>query len=171
VKGFLPQAEYFFTSVELFPIRKIGILSVAVCAPICKTGCMTQPIPENVQAFIVQSIDSIAQLEALLLLRSDSAQSWSAASIAHRLYISEAETRALLDVLTARGLLRIIAGKPGLYQYETDLPENDAMIGQVAELYARYLVPVTRLIHSKPQTRIQQFADAFRVRKDKKDGS
>ena len=41
------------------------------------------------------------------------------------------------------------------------------MVGQVADLYSRYLVPVTNLIHTKKTSRIQEFADAFRIRKDK----
>ena len=41
------------------------------------------------------------------------------------------------------------------------------MLERLAEIYAKHLVPVTNLIHSKPKPRIQEFADAFRLRKDK----
>jgi len=40
------------------------------------------------------------------------------------------------------------------------------MLERTAEAYAKHLVPVTNLIHSKPKPRIQEFADAFRFRKD-----
>jgi hypothetical protein len=40
------------------------------------------------------------------------------------------------------------------------------MIDHVAEVYDRYLIPVTHLIHAKPRTRVHAFADAFRLRKD-----
>jgi hypothetical protein len=36
----------------------------------------------------------------------------------------------------------------------------------LADVYARYLVPVTNLIHAKPKSRVQEFADAFKLRKD-----
>jgi hypothetical protein len=42
------------------------------------------------------------------------------------------------------------------------------MTGRAVELYSRQLVPVTHLIHSKPRpARVQEFAEAFRLRKDK----
>jgi len=39
------------------------------------------------------------------------------------------------------------------------------MVERVADVYARYLVPVTNLIHAKPQIKVQKFADAFKLRK------
>ena len=41
-----------------------------------------------------------------------------------------------------------------------------SMIDQLAEIYAKNLVEVTNLIHSKIGKRAQQFADAFKWRKD-----
>jgi hypothetical protein len=43
------------------------------------------------------------------------------------------------------------------------------MVGEVVEAYSKYLIPVTNLIHSKPQTRVQQFAEAFKLRKQEDD--
>ena len=43
---------------------------------------------------------------------------------------------------------------------------RDHLSLRVAELYARYLIPVTQLIHAKPLTRVQEFADAFKLKKD-----
>jgi hypothetical protein len=40
------------------------------------------------------------------------------------------------------------------------------MIARLADVYARHLIPVTNLIHSKPR-RIREFADAFKLRKDR----
>jgi hypothetical protein len=40
------------------------------------------------------------------------------------------------------------------------------MVDRLAELYSKYLIPVTHLIHSKPQTRVREFADAFKLRKE-----
>ena len=40
------------------------------------------------------------------------------------------------------------------------------MIDRVAETYTRQLVDITNLIHSKTSKKAQQFADAFKWRKD-----
>jgi hypothetical protein len=45
-------------------------------------------IPDDVRAFLLQHLDAIAQLEALLLLRADPTCAWSAETIAKRLYIT-----------------------------------------------------------------------------------
>ncbi len=123
-------------------------------------------IPGDVQQFILQHIDSIAQLEGLLLLRNDRSVEWSARAVADRLYISEPEATAVLTQLASRELVGGRKGKPARYIYQPKTPDLGEMVDRVADIYAKYLVPVTHLVHSKPKTRIQEFSDAFWLRKD-----
>lgn len=44
-------------------------------------------IPTDVEQFIRKRIDSVAQLEALLLLRSNDQVNWSVDAVAKRLYV------------------------------------------------------------------------------------
>jgi hypothetical protein len=122
-------------------------------------------IPDDVQAFLLKYIDSIAQLEALLLLRANATLEWTAEMLAKRLYISAQDTAVLLERLHADGFLVALQSTPRSYQYQPASNELAHMVDRVADLYAKYLVPVTNLIHSKPRTRVQEFADAFRLRK------
>ena len=124
-----------------------------------------QLIPEGVQRFILRKIDSIAQLEGLLTFYADPQLKGSAAFVAKRLYIDEAEALLLLDDLCAGGFISAVGD--GTYRYDPRTDEIRDMVVQVADLYSRYLVPVTNLIHTKKTSRIQEFADAFRIRKDK----
>jgi len=39
------------------------------------------------------------------------------------------------------------------------------MVDRIADVYSKYLIPVTNLIHSKPENKVQKFADAFNLRK------
>jgi hypothetical protein len=123
-------------------------------------------IPQDVQQFVLQNIDSIAQLEGLLLLRSDPAKAWSAADLAQRLYIGEPETAQLLAQLLARELLAVTGSTPLVYSYRPKTADLEQMVDRLAKVYAKYLVPVTHLVHSKPRSRIQEFSDAFWIRKD-----
>jgi len=91
---------------------------------------------------------------------------WSISAVAQRLYITEQETSILLARLHAEGLIVAQEGEPLKYQYQPSSVELGEMVKRVAEIYAKHLVPVTKLIHSKPRTRIQEFADAFKLRKD-----
>ena len=63
------------------------------------------------------------------------------------------------------GFVSADAKDPSLYRYRPNSKELKVMLDRLAEIYARHLVPVTNLIHSKPKSRIQEFADAFQLRK------
>ena len=123
-------------------------------------------IPDDIRQFILTSIDSIAQLEALLLLRASPQEKWGVSAVAKRLYITEQETNSLLANLCEQGLVSASGPESGEYVYQPQSTHLAQMVDRVAELYTKHLVPVTNLIHSKPRTRIQEFADAFRLRKD-----
>ena len=123
-------------------------------------------IPEDISQFVIEKIESVAQLEALLLLRNTPDTGWSLQALAARLYISEEQTAGVLVVLRAQGFVSADAKDPSLYRYRPNSKELKVMLDRLAEIYARHLVPVTNLIHSKPKSRIQEFADAFKLRKD-----
>lgn len=125
---------------------------------------MTQgPVPQEVASFIQRNIDSIADLEALLILRERSGAPWGTSEIAARLYVSERYAQEVMERLRARNL---IVPAEGGYRYVAR-PELEPVIGGLAEYYATHLIPVTNLIHAKSTDRIRQFAEAFKFKKDK----
>jgi hypothetical protein len=126
-----------------------------------------QFIPEDLARFILDKIDSVAQLEALLLLRGDPNREWRAGNLAARLYIGEEQTHELLLALRAQGFVAVNAQDTSLYRFQPATSELGQMLERLVAIYAKHLVPVTNLIHSKPKPRVQEFADAFRLRKDK----
>ena len=125
-------------------------------------------IQDDVAQFIIENIDSIAQLEALLLLRRNRETGWSVPTVASWLYIDEKQTAELLMALCQRGFAEQRERDPFLYQYQPSSNELGQKVDQVAEIYSKHLIAVTHLVHSKPKSRIQEFADAFNFRKDKK---
>jgi hypothetical protein len=122
-------------------------------------------IPEDVRGFISKNIDSIAQLEGLLLLRANPAIQYNVRTIAERLYISDEESEWLLHDLHENGL--IAKNQSSEYFYQPQSSELLSMVEKLADIYSRYLLAVTHFIHSKSKSRIQEFANAFRIRKDK----
>ena len=121
------------------------------------------PIPADLRDFILRYIDSVAHLEALLLLRANPETAWGAAAVAARLYSSAEQAGEVLAQLCDEHLL---VCEDGIYRYAGQPPEHLTMIDRLAESYAKQLIPITNLIHSKPR-RIRQFADAFKFRKDR----
>jgi hypothetical protein len=121
------------------------------------------PIPAELRDFILKFIDSVAHLEALLLLRANPQTAWEAPAVAARLYTSTDQAGEVLAQLCSE---RLLVCENNRYRYEGQAPEHLAMIDRLAESYAKHLIPITNLIHSKPR-RIREFADAFKFRKDR----
>lgn len=125
-----------------------------------------EDIPDDVRRFILTGIASVPYLEALLLARDAPEQEWDAKSLAQRLYISESAAAELLATMHAASLLACLDGETPHYRYH---PESEALrdiVDRVAAVYARNLIEVTNLIHSNSGRKAQQFADAFKWRKD-----
>src|SRR5262245_45212297 len=91
-------------------------------------------IPDDVRVFLLQHIDSIAHLEALLLLRTAPTCTWSAETIAKRLYITTQEATVVLERLAADGFLNTPPDLPGGYQYHPISGELADMVDRVAAL-------------------------------------
>jgi hypothetical protein len=128
-------------------------------------------ITEDLRRFVLTSIPSVPFLEALLLMRADPAQPWSRDTLARRLYVREKVAEGLLAELCRSGMAAPWPEPgPGI---DADAcyyrPREDILrerIDKLAELYASHLVEVTHLIHSSLDRKAQQFADAFKWRKE-----
>ena len=124
------------------------------------------PIPDDVRRFVVAHVASVPQLEALLLLKA-APEAWTAERAAARLYLSEAAVAPLLEQLEATGLVaREGPAEQPAWRYAPQTSELDALCARLEDAYARHLVVVTRLIHSRGDRSAQRFADAFKWRKD-----
>jgi len=124
------------------------------------------PIPDDIIRFILLCIPSVPYLEAMLLLRSNSNLRWDCSQVAQRLYLSESAAQTLLSELHAGGMLEIVDPALALYRYQPKSDDLRCIIDQLADMYAKNLIGVTNLIHSKMNKKAQQFADAFIWRKD-----
>jgi hypothetical protein len=125
------------------------------------------PFPEDLRRFVLTSIPSVPFLEALLILRANPAQQWNADTLAQRLYVRERTAQALLEDLCRAGMAMPCAAPHGdRYEYHPSSTQLRERIDALADLYARHLVEVTHLIHSSLDRKAQQFADAFKLRKD-----
>jgi hypothetical protein len=120
-------------------------------------------IPPAVRRLIAESIDSVPELEAILLLRENGDRAWSVVETGRRLYVSNAVAGHLLNVLTERGFF---AREDDVYRYRPSSPELASAVDELAATYMKQLVDVTQLIHSKPSGSVRQFADVFRLRRD-----
>jgi hypothetical protein len=114
----------------------------------------------EVRSFVLQNIDTVAQLEALLFLRERPAERFEVPNIARALYASLDEMNAALEGLHGCGLLVREEDRHG---FNPRSPYR-AQVEALAIAYAHHLIPITHLIHSKPRN-VRAFSDAFKFRK------
>lgn len=126
---------------------------------------MNRPtVPPDVRRFILTSVPSVPYLEALLLLRAEHGRRWDSYQLASRLYIGESQAQALLQALAEGGIA--VHEPDAKFVYQPATAELRAKLDALAQVYAQDLVGVSDLIHSGLDKRAQQFADAFRWRKE-----
>ena len=101
-----------------------------------------------------------------MLLRSETQEAWDSARAAQRLYVGDKTAEQLLADLCAAGFLSVSGQESPRYRYQPNSDEIRQMIDRVAVTYAKNIVEITNLIHSKTGKKAQQFADAFKLRKD-----
>lgn len=122
-----------------------------------------QAIPPAVLSLIASSIDSVSEMEALLLFREESSRNWTQQQLAARLYITEREAAEVLQNLKKRKL--ISEGSAPSQEFVYQPGELVEAVDQLAVVHRTRLIAITKLIHSKP-TSLSHFADAFRLRKE-----
>jgi hypothetical protein len=80
-----------------------------------------------------------------------------------RLYVDSTAGARALAALTRRGFLDEDEER---FRYDPASPTLASEVDALAAAYSRSLIEVTQLIHSKPSSSVQDFARAFRLRKD-----
>ncbi|MDY6949484.1 MAG: hypothetical protein SXG53_27685 [Pseudomonadota bacterium] len=123
-------------------------------------------ISARVIDFLAESIDSVPQLEALLLLWREPNKWWGVEELGARLYVSTADADGIVRALCTRRLVTS-EGQPPLYRYSTDWDQSGTLLPEVYEAYRHNLVRVTTFIHSRASSAVRAFARAFEMKKDR----
>lgn len=123
-------------------------------------------LADDLRRFILTSIVSVPYLEAMLLLRNEPEQPWDKARLAQRLYMDEKRASELLALLLQAGVMRVAEPELPSFCYAPATSELRVIIDRLAQAYSAHLVEVTHLIHSTTNRQAQQFADAFKWRKE-----
>lgn len=124
-------------------------------------------LPEDVHRFLHQNIDSVEQLEVLLLLWRAPQRGWTSDEVATAVYSHPSSVVRRLALLLGQGLLR--EQEPGCYQYAPRTAELHDTVTRLDHLYRERRVAVITLIASKPIENVRAFSDAFRLRRKKED--
>ena len=123
-------------------------------------------IPARVTEFIHRHIESVGQLEMLLLLLNNSDRVWSPAQVAKELGIDPDFASVFLDTFARREL--VAKNADGNFQFSQTSPEA-ASVRELDATYRTRRVAVIGAIFSKPEEDLGSFADAFLLKKPEKE--
>ncbi|MGV3533595.1 MAG: hypothetical protein ACO1QR_14605 [Chthoniobacteraceae bacterium] len=121
-------------------------------------------IPTQVREFLRQHIQSVEQLEILLLVAASPEREWSIGAVYEVIRSSERSVTTRLEEFTAKGFLVCSPGPPATYRYA---PKNEMLrsgVTETAKVYLERRVRVVEAIFSPDLDPLQGFADAFKFR-------
>jgi hypothetical protein len=126
-------------------------------------------MPSDIRRFVL-AMPSIPHLEAIFLLRGTRTRVWEVNEIAKNLYVDEETASGVVQRLCCIGICAPAPDCSDRFIYQPESTELDELITRVAGYYSRNLIEVTNLVHASSgpgsTQRIQQFADAFKLRKE-----
>lgn len=126
-------------------------------------------LPADVSRF-VREIASFERLRVLLLLRRQSSRWWSAYAVALELSMPMETAQAHLEQLGTHNLLDVRVSESVIYCFK---PVNDALaqlVDRAADAHDHHLDAVVKALALGPGGGIRLFADAFRIRRESRDG-
>jgi hypothetical protein len=126
---------------------------------------MSDPVPPRIHSFLNAHVHSIAHLELLLLVHRNAEKPWTAEEAAKALYIPPVFAESLLESLRGAGMVTPVDGAEGSFRYAPKVPELDQTVVELEAFYRERPVTTIQAIHSAPTDTLQNFSDAFRIRK------
>jgi len=118
-------------------------------------------IPEHVVAFLREYIDSVDQVEILLLLKSKSGSECTAEDISRSLSTPAASVASRLAHFHAVGLVDMKPGAVPQYQYRPKSADLEQAVQDLEEAYAKYRVRLINLISSMVQSPWRAWRSAY----------
>ncbi len=126
---------------------------------------MPPDLSDTLKQFIARHIHSVEQLEILLLLKRSAPREWTADEVSREISTSRYAAEARLMDLRARAVVAMREdGQVLWFRYDPATPD-DALVGQLAAVYAERRTSIITMIFSKPSDSVSSFADAFRLRR------
>jgi hypothetical protein len=127
-------------------------------------------IPREIREFVARFLPSVEHLEAFIVLHKNTTRSWSAADMAVELRIPESTAEDVLERLASDNFLDVKISNDILYRFNPATDALEALSARVADLYVRERIAMINVVTAATLSPIHDFAEAFRLKKGRKDG-
>jgi len=122
-------------------------------------------ISDELLGFIARFIHSVEQIEILCIFARAPAKTWTEEEVFKEIQSSRTSVAANLGLFCGR-LLHFDA--PTGYRFSPESPDLGRLALELVKTYHERRVTVINAIYREPVDPIRDFADAFKLRKDKK---
>lgn len=130
-------------------------------------ACMNaDPIPIEVRRFVQSNALTVPHIEMIILVRREPTIAWGHGDMGRRLYVSEERAAELLAQLETLGVLERAETPLPTYYYRPATPDLATLLDRLDLVYSKHLLAVTKLVHAARDEGAEQFAKAFKFRKE-----
>lgn len=123
---------------------------------------MASRLPEELKLFIARHVETVGQLEVLLLLYRDADRAWQLPELTRELRGNRDSIARWLGMWRAHGLVLV---EDGHFRYQASSPELHRCAGDLAKAYLTSPEAVIEHIYHRPNPQLQDFVRAFEIRK------
>ena len=123
---------------------------------------------DELDKFIASEIQSLEQLEILLLLSGNPHKWWTSQAVYDVVKSSPASVEDRLEVFAQRSVLKRDNENGIRYQFSPSEEKLWRIVTELREAYKERSVKVVQAIYAKPPDPMTEFARAFRIRKEEK---
>jgi hypothetical protein len=124
-------------------------------------------LPSELREFLFTCVDSVEQLEILLRMHAN-AKAWTVKEMSAAKEMAEPVTRAHLEALVARGLLRVqssaVPDTASTYIYEPKSSDLARYVELLAHHYQVTKSSVVSFVSLHSHGGLRRFSDAFKLR-------
>lgn len=127
---------------------------------------MANTLSIEVEQFLLKYIESVEQLEVLLLLNAHPDRPWTIQEVNDQIKSSEESVSKRLQTLAHQGLITALNADKTVFQIQTAKPEINQTVSALDACYKERRLKVLECVFSKPMSSLRVFADSFKIRKD-----
>lgn len=127
-------------------------------------------VSDRARRFLADEIGSVERLYVLLFMHRQATRWWAADSLAEELEMPAHTVQSHLEHLSARNLLDVRIAESVIYLYKPGREELAQLVEEVARAHYLHRNEVVAVLTRRASDSARLFADAFQLRKGKRDG-
>lgn len=133
-----------------------------ILRPVSESG-----FSEELERFIKEQINSLEELEILLLLSGTPQRNWTEQAVYQVIKSSQPSVSRRLMELASKKLISCEPGPPVVFRFIPESRDFHELISELASAYKERPVRVIEMLYSRPPDAVEEFAKAFKLRKEK----